>query len=97
MPHFALLMKLTNQGAKEIKKAPERIEQGMKAFEKTGGKMIGFYAAMGEYDYISIGEAPSDEAATTFSLGLCSLGMVKTTTLRIFTKEEFTQMVKKLP
>ena len=34
MPHFALLMKLTNQGAKEIKKAPERIEQGMKAFEK---------------------------------------------------------------
>ena len=59
--------------------------------------MIGFYAAMGEYDYISIGEAPSDEAATTFSLGLCSLGMVKTTTLRIFTKEEFTQMVRKLP
>ena len=62
-----------------------------------GGKVITFYAVMGEYVYVAVGEAPSDEVATTFALGLGSLGNVKTTTLRAYTKEEFAAMVKKLP
>ncbi len=97
MPNYILLMKLTDQGAKAIKEAPGRIETGIKAFEKTGGKIIGFYAVMGEYDYVAVGEAPSDEVATTFSLALGSLGNVRTTSLRAYTKEEFAAMVKKLP
>ena len=97
MPNFVILMKLTDQGAKAIKDAPGRIEAGIKAYEKMGGKINGFYAVMGEYDYVAVGEAPSDEIATTFALGLGSLGNVKTTTLRAYTKEEFAAMVKKLP
>jgi uncharacterized protein with GYD domain len=97
MSNYVILMKLTEQGAKTIKDAPGRMEAGIKAFEKMGGKVIGFYAVMGEYDYVGVGEAPSDEVATTFSLALGSLGNVKTTTLRAYTKEEFAAMVKKLP
>ena len=97
MPNYVILMKLTDQGAKTIKDAPGRIEAGIKAFEKIGGKLIGFYAVMGEYDYVSVGEAPSDEVATTFALALGLLGNVKTTSLRAYTKEEFAAMVKKLP
>jgi len=97
MPNYVILMKLTDQGAKTIKEAPGRMEAGIKAFEKMGGKVIGFYAVMGEYDYVGVGEAPSDEVATTFSLAIGSLGNVKTTTLRAYTKEEFAAMVKKLP
>jgi len=97
MPNYVILMKLTDQGAKTIKNAPGRVDAGIKAFEKMGGKVIGFYVVMGEYDYVAVGEAPSDEVATTFSLALSSLGNVKTTTLRAYTKEEFAAMVKKLP
>jgi len=97
MPNYVILMKLTDQGAKSIKDAPGRMEAGIKAFEKMGGKVINFYAVMGEYDYVGVGEAPSDEVATTFALALGSLGNVKTTTLRAYTKEEFAAMVKKLP
>ena len=97
MPNYVILMKLTDQGAKTIKDAPGRVEAGIKAFEKMGGKVLGFYVVMGEYDYVSIGEAPSDEVATTFALALASLGNVKTTTLKAYTKEEFAVMVKKLP
>ena len=97
MPNYVILMKLTDQGAKSIKDAPGRVEAGIKAFEKMGGKVIGFYVVMGEYDYVAVGEAPSDEVATTFALALGSLGNVKTTTLRAYTTEEFTAMVKKLP
>jgi uncharacterized protein with GYD domain len=97
MPNYVILMKLTDQGAKTIKDAPGRMEAGIKAFEKMGGKLVGFYAVMGEYDYVGVGEAPSDEVATTFALALGSLGNVKTSTLRAYTKEEFAAMVKKLP
>ncbi len=92
-----MLMKLTHQAAKGIKAAPQRIEQAVATYEKMGGKMIGFYAVTGEYDYIAIGESPSDEVGMAFAIGLSAIGNVRTTTIQAFTKEEFAGMVKKLP
>ena len=97
MPSYVILMKLTEQGAKAIKEAPARIEAGIKGWEAMGGKMTGFYVVMGDYDYVAVGEAPNDETAATFVLALGSLGNVKTTTLRAFTRDEFAALVKKLP
>jgi uncharacterized protein with GYD domain len=94
---FITLMKLTDQGAKDLKAAPKRIEDGLKVFEKMGGRLIGFYATLGEFDYIGIGEAANDDVAITFNLALSSLGFVRTTTIKAFTISEFTDMIKKLP
>jgi len=97
MVTYIVLMKLTDQGIKDIKNAPQRIDAAAKALEAMGGKMTGFYLTMGEYDYLVIGEGPSDEVGMTFLLGLGASGNVKTTTLKAFTKEQFAEMVKKLP
>lgn len=97
MAIYINLMKLTDQGVTNIKEAPQRAEEGIKAFEKMGGKMLGFYVVTGEYDYIAIGEAPNDAVATTFSMALSARGNVRTTTVRAYTREEFAEMVKKLP
>ena len=97
MPTYITLFNLTEQGIKNIKDAPKRIEDGIKAAEAIGGKLIGFYSVMGEYDYVSIGEAPSDEAHMTFLLGIGAQGNARTTTLKAFTREEFAEMIKKLP
>jgi uncharacterized protein with GYD domain len=92
-----LLMKMTDQGAKDLKGAPQRVEQAIATFEKMGGKILGFYLVTGEYDYISIGEAPNDEVAMAFTMGLSALGNVRTTTIDAYTKEELSAMVKRLP
>lgn len=97
MPTYIRLFKLTDQGVKTIKDLPDRVEAAIKAAEKMGGKLIGFYAVMGEYDLVTIGEFPSDEVATTGSMALSSTGNARITTLRAFTKEEFAAMVKQLP
>ncbi len=97
MPTYITLYKLTDQGIKNIKDAPERIEDAVKGYESMGGKLIGFYSVMGEYDYVAIGECPSDEIATTFALAVGSRGNVRSTTLKAFSKEEFGEIVKKLP
>ena len=97
MPLFIGLYKLTDQGVKNIKDAPGRVEDALKGAEAIGGKVLGIYSVMGEYDYVSIGEFPSDEVAMTFNMALGSRGNVRTTTLKAFSKEEFAEMVKKLP
>jgi len=97
MPIYISLMKLTDQGIKDIKNAPQRTADNVKRFEAMGGKLIGFYTVMGEYDYVGIAEAPNDEVAMTFMLGMGSAGNVRTTTLKAFTTEQLAKMVNKLP
>jgi len=97
MPTYITLYKLTDQGIKNIKDAPGRIEDAVKGYESMGGKLIGFYSVLGKYDYVGIEECPSDEIATTFALATGSLGNVRSTTLKAFSKEEFGEIVKKLP
>ena len=97
MPTYITLYKFTDQGIKGIKDIPQRMEDAIKNYEAMGGKVIGVYTVMGEYDIVAIGEVPSDEIAMTFALALGSQGNVRTTTLKAFTKEQFAAMIKKLP
>lgn len=46
---------------------------------------------------MAIAEGPSDEVALMQLLGLAAGGNIRTTTLKAFTKEEFAEIVKKLP
>jgi uncharacterized protein with GYD domain len=59
-------------------KAPARIEDAAKLYQKMGGKVIGTYMVMGEYDYIAIGEGPSDEMQAAYALALSAQGNVRT-------------------
>lgn len=96
MPTYITLCKLTDEGIKDIKNAPKRIRAAGKMIEKVGGKITGFFLTIGDYDYIVIGEAPNDEVACTFLLGLGTTGIIRTSTLKAFTLDEFTNIVKKL-
>jgi uncharacterized protein with GYD domain len=96
MPTYIKLLKLTDQGSKDIMNAPARIEEATKLFQKMGGKVVGVYLVMGEYDYVTIGECPSDEVATAFALALSSQGNVKSTTLKAFPSKEIPAILAKL-
>lgn len=91
------LYKMTEKGATEIKKSPERMKDAIDAWEAMGGTTRVVLATMGEYDFVSVGEAPSDEVAATFAAALGAMGFVATTTLRGFTPEEFAGMLAGLP
>ena len=97
MPTYVLLMKLTTEGARAAKEIPARIDEGVKAFENMGGKVTSFHVTMGPYDYVAVGEMPSDETAAAFSLALASRGFVTTTTMKAFTPQEIGAIVSRLP
>jgi uncharacterized protein with GYD domain len=97
MPTYIFLYKLTDQGIKNIKEMPQRMEKAIEASEAVGGKVLGVYSVLGEYDLVSIAEFPNDETVLSLALAFGSQGNVRSTTLKAFTKETFTEIVEKLP
>ena len=97
MAIYVVLYKFTEQGIKTIKESPSRVAQFTNVVEAMGGKVLGTYYTMGEYDLVGIGEFPNDEIAMTFLLRLSQAGTVRTTTLKAFTVEQFAEFVKTLP
>lgn len=88
MARYVMLVKLTDQGARDIRNVPQRIEQTIKAWQELGGKDLSIVMTMGEYDYCCIGEAPSEEVMMKLLFKLAARGNVRTTTMKAFTKEE---------
>jgi uncharacterized protein with GYD domain len=97
MPTYITLYKWTDQGIKNVKSAPARIDASINAAQAMGGKLHGVYVTVGEYDLAAISEWPNDESAAAMVLAQASQGNVKTTTMKAFTTAEFAEIVKKMP
>src|SRR5438105_15492065 len=69
MPTYISLVNLTEQGIKEVKNAPERLQAFDTAAREIGGRLVGFYLVMRQYDYVVITEAPDDQMAARLILG----------------------------
>jgi uncharacterized protein with GYD domain len=97
MPTYITFYNWTEKGIKDVKDAPARIRASIKSAESAGGKVLGVYLTMGEYDLVAITEAPNDETITAALLAQAMLGNVRSTTLKAFTVEQFEEILKKLP
>src|SRR5438876_707113 len=96
MPTYISLVNLIEPSIKEVKNAPERLQAFDSAVREAGGKLIGFYLVMGQYDYIVITEAPDDQTAARLILNTIAQGSMRTQTMRAFPREEFEQIAKGL-
>jgi uncharacterized protein with GYD domain len=92
-----MLMKMTPDGATMLKNWPESIEKAMETLNEMGLKLIGWYACGAVYDFIGIGEVPNAETAEMFRHVLVSAGLVEAQAIRLFTKEEFFQLINAIP
>jgi uncharacterized protein with GYD domain len=97
METYIILGKFTEKGATNIKESPTRIQAARKAVEAAGGKWLGWYLTMGQYDFVLLTQAPNAQAAASVLLGIGSLGNVSTQTMRAFTEEEFKGLLGSLP
>jgi uncharacterized protein with GYD domain len=96
MPIYINLVSWTDQGIRNIKEAPQRIDAFKKGVQAAGGKVIGFYLTMGRYDIVTIVDAPNDEAMANIALSTGSKGSIRTETLKASTEEQFRTMAAKI-
>lgn len=93
METYIILGNFTEQGISKIKEAPARIDAGRQAVEAAGGKFIGWYLVMGQYDFIVITQAPDAKAAASLILAIGAQGNIRTETLRSLSEDEFREIV----
>ena len=97
MPTYISLINLTQDGIKNIKESPDRLDAAKKAFQAFGGELKEFYLVMGQYDMVVVSEGPDDETAAKLALAISSQGAISTETLRAFTEDEYRKIIAELP
>ena len=91
-----MLANWTDQGARQVKESPRRVETARRALVEMGGEFKSFYMTLGEYDLIVIYEAPDDAVAARFTLLLGQMGAVRTTTMKAFPEAAYREIMNSL-
>jgi len=97
MPTYISLVNYTDQGIRNVKDSPKRLDAAKKLLKDLGGEMKAFYLTMGGYDIVTVAEAPNDETVAKFVLALAASGNVRTTTLKAFPEAEYRKIIAGLP
>ena len=97
MPTYMTQIRYTQQGIQSIKDSPTRLDTAKALFNSMGSEIKSFYLAMGRSDVIVISEAPDDETITKLVLTIGSGGAVRTETFRVFTEDEYRELISELP
>jgi uncharacterized protein with GYD domain len=91
------LIRYTQQGIESIKDSPARLDTAKELYKSLGADIKSFYLTMGRYDVMVISEAPDDETATKLAMTIGSSGAIRTETFRIFTENEYRNLISELP
>ena len=91
MAVFIMLTKLTPNGVKTIKDNPGRVQEVNREVEQLGVKVLNQWATLGEYDFVSVVEAPDERAMAKVSVELGSRGTTSNETMAAIPAEDFTQ------
>ncbi len=89
MAIYIALSNLTDEGRKTIKQRPQRIKEVNKEIEAMGIKVLGQYAVLGPYDFVTLLDAPSNESVLKMSVELGSRGTVQLVTLPALSVDAF--------
>jgi uncharacterized protein with GYD domain len=95
MPIYIMVSTLTDDGRKTIKKHPERIEEVNREIENMGAKVLAQYALLGQYDFLSILDAPNNESISKISIDLGARGTIQIMTLPAIPVDEFIEKMTK--
>lgn len=95
MAVYVMLTTLTDAGRKAIQEDPERLKEINKEVEYMGVKILSQYALLGQYDFVNILEAPSNEAVARLAIRLSARGTTQTLTLAAITIDALIDALKK--
>jgi uncharacterized protein with GYD domain len=91
MPVFIMLTRLTSNGVKTIKDNPARVQEVNKEVEQLGVKVVNQWVTLGEYDFVSVVEAPDETTMAKVSIELGSRGTTTNETMSAIPAAEFTK------
>jgi len=88
MPTFLMLTNLTAEGVRTLKNNPGRIDEVNREVEQMGVKVVAQYATLGQYDFVTVVEAPDERTMAKVSVELGSRGTMTSQTLAAMPAED---------
>ena len=70
MATYVLLLTLTPEGRQLMLDDPDSLLRAEQEVDVQGVQCLGLYGVLGQYDFVTILDAPDNEAAASFSLEL---------------------------
>jgi uncharacterized protein with GYD domain len=83
-----MLTNLTADGVRTLKNNPGRVAEVNKEVEQIGAKVIAQYATLGQFDFVTIVEAPDEKTMAKVSVELGSRGTMTSQTLAAMPADE---------
>ena len=96
MPTYIVLASFTEQGIKNVKDSPKRADAFKDAAKKSGATVKEMLWTLGQYDIVTIVEAPDDATITAIGLNAGKQGNVRTQTLRALSEAEMKGIIGKV-
>ena len=95
MPTFVMLSTLGPQGSATLRDNPERLRQVNEDVESMGATVLHQWALLGQWDFITVLEAPDTETVARVATSLSSRGTLKTRTLAAIDVEDYITQLQK--
>lgn len=93
MTTYIMLMNWTDQGVRDVRSSPKRLDAAKKLLGDMGGSFKQFYLTMGDYDMVGVVDAPDDAVVARFALMLSQGGNVRTHTMKAFPELAYREII----
>ena len=94
MTTYIMLANWTDQGARNVKASPSRLDAAKQALKEMGGDIKTFFMTTGKYDMVIVCEAPDDAVQARFCLQLAMMGNVRAETLKAFPEAAYREIIR---
>jgi len=94
MATYVTLINFTDQGIRNVKDTANRASTYKKLATQLGCTLKEIYWTQGQYDVVSIVDAPDDAAATALAMSVAKLGFIRTHSMRAFTLAELAPIME---
>jgi uncharacterized protein with GYD domain len=96
MATYVSLFKWTDQGVRNAKDTMKRHNAFRADLERRSCKLVSIFWTQGEYDLVTIIEAPDAQTVMAALIAVAGLGNVRTETLPAFSEKEMSSILEKV-
>jgi len=97
MPTFIAMLSWTDQGIRNVKDSPKRLQAAREAAKKLGVDIKQVFLTTGEFDLLSILEAANGDNVAKLIMMLGSQGNLRSRTIRAWPEGEYLKLISELP
>ena len=94
MPSYVMLSTLGPDGWATVREHPERIREVTQEVESMGLRVIVQYGLMGQYDFLTVIDAPDEATMARAAVTLAARGTMRTTTFQAIAVEDLIEHLK---